>query len=765
MQCWKRYHQEIDDIIGGRSGGRPPVWVRWVDRTEQAGKDEVAPERQRIDLIPYLRQVSSTTDVHNIEHDEDPARPDEVIESLVCDNCWNRLFADGTFQKAWNDDFCVRPNSGDHGGFSYCTTRSEVFKSYVAGCQWCSLLETHFGGRLLRLDPRFVHTIYVGTIPASQNSIPRGCSAPLPKGARNLQISINGTTSSYLTYTTSDDNASKYVPARNLVLQVGSSRAIQLVLECMQRCIKTHSQCPTPRQAELPTRIIDCSDIEKPKIMLGHGRRGRYAALSYVWGGPQFRSTTSNIDKLLRDGIDRHVLSQTITDAIDTTHNLGIPYLWVDALCIIQDSEVDKATEIGRMRAVYHNAHVTIIAASSARAADGFLQDRMSPPHTRLPFRCPNGRLGTFSLVHDVHNEKEDLEPVDTRGWCLQERLLSPRALIYTKTTLQFECQMETVNVGGAVCPPSRVHRLPQEIFSASLAPDAHFSVDDGVDVLEETWQAVVMDCARRDVTDPMDKLVAFAGLAEQFQLARRGDEYLAGLWRRSLCRDILWKRHKRRVRPMPKDYRAPSWSWAATDGEIMVFNGLAGPRFDIRISCDLCEVVACEVTPASARAAFGGVIAGTLVIRAQMLQINRDQQNPRIVDTFDLGPCTQCVSWTESNCKEDEFPWSSKAFVPAETDDHAINDKQVITAYSACVEWLDADGEETKPTHAIPVGWNEGIGEEKQRMIAGLLVACASTNSAGNECYRRLGYFETKPGILWHFHNDPAHRQLITLV
>lgn len=243
------------------------------------------------------------------------------------------------------------------------------------------------------------------------------------------------------------------------MLQVGSSRSTRLAQQCMERCIRTHAQCPKPQQVELPTRVIDCSDVKKPKLILGGGRRGRYAALSYVWGGPQFCTTTENIHSLVHEGIDNHTLPQTILDAIRTTNSMGIPYLWVDALCILQDSDTDKYTEIGRMRMVYRNAHVTIIAASSAKAVDGFLQDRSAPPHTRLPFHCPDGRLGTFSLLPDAYIESEEAEPVDTRGWCLQERLLSPRALIYTSSTLQFECQMETVNVGGAVCPPSRIQR------------------------------------------------------------------------------------------------------------------------------------------------------------------------------------------------------------------------------------------------------------------------------------------------------------------
>ncbi|KAH7922711.1 HET-domain-containing protein [Leucogyrophana mollusca] len=704
-----------------------------------------------------LRRTRSDGDIRNpVEHVED--HPTSTIHSLVCDPCWERLFTHQSFQKVWNDSLCHHLETGGHSGFSYSTTRSEIFKSSVAGCQWCGLLERDYGKVI---DPRFTHTVHVATILANESKVTRGCSAPMPEGAKNLQVTINDITLSYLTYTAADNNAASYIPARDCMLQVGSPLSTKIALECMDRCINTHPQCPKPCLTPLPTRVIDCSNPRSPKIVFSYGSHGHYVALSYVWGGPQFCATTTNIHTLVQVGIDLGVLPWTITDAINTTHSLGIRYLWVDALCILQDSDSDKDIEISRMRAVYRDAYVTVIAASASKAADGYLQDRSVQAHTNLPFLCPDGQLGTFSLVHDGYSDAA--EPVDKRAWCLQERLLSPRCLIYTSATLQYECQAETANIGGAVCPPNRFHRLPNVTFSPAPLPLTDTNPE--ILVLEAAWRFVLMDYTRRKLTDPADKLVAFAGVAEHF-FAAWGDDYLAGLWRRSLCREILWKRHKSKVLPEPAKYRAPSWSWAATDGDIMAFDGVVGrtsTAFDgvlgrsVRISCDLCEIVGCEVTPQSTRAIFGGVVAGTLRLSAQMLPIERGDRNSRLVDTFDVSSCAECRTWMESDCKEDEFPWSGKAFRPVEIDSDK-DEAQRITAFSACVEWLDSvRGKEDKPTFAIPIGWNEVPGE---RMVVGLLV-----KRVENECYRRLGYFETKPGLLWHFHNDMARRQTITLV
>ncbi|KIJ09860.1 hypothetical protein PAXINDRAFT_102159 [Paxillus involutus ATCC 200175] len=757
MQCRREYYREFVEVGQDRKRDAQR-WIFWATKVDRVRADE-ASQRQRTRFVP--RRVSSDADPNHSTAQADGRPTSDAIRSLVCDACWKRLFTQESFREVWFSHSQPSTEGEGCGVVSYSTTRSEVFQSYVAGCQWCTLLERKFGSRLLRLDPRFVHVVHVRTMPTGECMVRRGCNSRMPDGAKNLQITINGITLSYLTYTPSDDNASSYIPARDFVLQVGSSRSTRLAQQCMEQCIRTHAQCPKPQQVELPTRVIDCSDVEKPKLILSGGRRGRYAALSYVWGGPQFCTTTGNIHSLVHEGIDNHALPQTILDAIRTTNSMGIPYLWVDALCILQDSDTDKYTEIGRMRMVYRNAHVTIIAASSAKAVDGFLQDRSAPPHTSLPFRCPDGRLGTFSLLPDAYIESEEAEPVDTRGWCLQERLLSPRALIYTSSTLQFECQMETVNVGGAVCPPSRIQRLPNEIFTSSASENPSGDAPD----MRDVWRSVLVDYARREVTNPADKLVAFAGIAEQFQIALgEGDEYLAGLWKRNLSSELLWKRHKRRLRPAPKDsHYAPSWSWAATDGEIMAFDAMAGPKFDIPVSCNLCEVVSCEVMPRSVQAPFGGVVAATLTISARVLPVDRDRRNPRIVDTFHVGSCEQCLAWTESDCREDEFPWSDKAFVPAIID--GADGAQYTTAYSACVEWTDVQGNDCHPTFAIPVGWNEGSPSAKQRMIVGILAKRVHDTNIDGECYRRVGYFETKPGLVWHVHNDPAHRRLITLI
>ena len=146
--------------------------------------------------------------------------------------------------------------------------------------------------------------------------------------------------------------------------------------------------------------------------------------------------TTVNMNDMLH-GIPTFTLPQTIQDAITITRKLGLQYLWVDALCIIQDSASDKDKEIAKMDRIYQNSQLTIFAASAEKCQDGFLATRSLrgkfSPSIKLaciPFACPNGASGTVSLRECDSYDIAD-EPLSKCGWALQERVLSSRLLIY----------------------------------------------------------------------------------------------------------------------------------------------------------------------------------------------------------------------------------------------------------------------------------------------------------------------------------------------
>lgn len=187
--------------------------------------------------------------------------------------------------------------------------------------------------------------------------------------------------------------------------------------------------------------MVDCADLARPRLVPTTGERSDYIALSYVWGEDQAHKTTKGNLSAYEQGIDLSCLPATIHDAIYVTHMLGFRWLWVDSLCILQDSDEDKAHEIGRMHLIYRYAHVTIMAGSANGASSGFLQKRPPEDDLALPFICPptfvdcRDELSVAQIqVGQVHlvswwgqMYQKDLGRMATRAWCMQEYLSTLR--------------------------------------------------------------------------------------------------------------------------------------------------------------------------------------------------------------------------------------------------------------------------------------------------------------------------------------------------
>lgn len=187
-----------------------------------------------------------------------------------------------------------------------------------------------------------------------------------------------------------DDPAAPFVPFRHPLYDVAGEMATEQAKQWIQTCQRDHAYYSSHGKYFLPTRVIDVGLGDNTASVKLHitekGETAMYYALSYCWGGVQSHTlSTRNLDAW-KQGIIVAMLPKTLRDAIEVTRRLSIRYLWIDALCIIQESAVDKAQEIGRIRSVYKNAMVTIVAASARGVANGFLSVRESLPSCTLPF-------------------------------------------------------------------------------------------------------------------------------------------------------------------------------------------------------------------------------------------------------------------------------------------------------------------------------------------------------------------------------------------
>ncbi|KAI0655306.1 heterokaryon incompatibility protein-domain-containing protein, partial [Cubamyces menziesii] len=421
----------------------------------------------------------------------------------------------------------------------------------------------------------------------------------------------------------SGDPASQWIKGRILIPHVGAPYAMSMAKACIEECVRTHTECqaitPYPvGTAPLPTRLIDCSNPDCLRIVeTKPGMRGSYVALSYVWGEAQpHRTTKANIANY-KMRIPSTILPQTIRDAVWVTRALRIGLLWIDSICIIQDSEKDIHYELGRMRDVYRHAFLTIDAGSAARVSDGFLQvRRLNPePSACLPFILPShdhrvDQSASNTRVGMTYWVRSD-DPLKFRAWCLQERLLSTRSLVFTSQTLQLRCHTHTQNVGGAYHDGlNDVPRLPEAI----LRPTRHILRGSGEwKEICHRWRNIVGDYTQRSLSNPSDKLVALSALAELFA-PTLGPDYLAGLWRDTLLYDLLWMPRLTSVaRPIQRYTQAPSWSWASFDGGVEFPNRLGSGRV-------LAKVIKCTVKLQNKNLPFGQVAGGSLVLNSRLI-------------------------------------------------------------------------------------------------------------------------------------------------
>jgi hypothetical protein len=346
----------------------------------------------------------------------------------------------------------------------------------------------------------------------------------------------------------------------------------------LTECLNTHyPSCPT-LQAEdahhfFPDRLVDIS-CEQPRLLLTHVEKPsypEYATLSHCWGSKPdfFTLTESNIDELCkRVPVTR--LSKTFQDAILTAQRLGIFYIWIDSLCIIQSgkgSHEDWQKQSTAMESIYANSILNISADRASIGSDGLFIMRDPSKISPISFRW-GARV--VKVVDDDFVRQLITAPLWKRGWVVQERMLSPRVLHFGADQVFWECRhvrfaSETFPLGL----PSRALPVLEEIpFDVSTRPTWG---EEGEDITS-LWHRVLERYTRASLSRPSaDKFVAIGAIAERIAQLNN-DEYYAGFLSRDLPRALLWEVDQDGLTtgtPSTHEYRAPTWSWANIDGPV----------------------------------------------------------------------------------------------------------------------------------------------------------------------------------------------------
>ena len=175
--------------------------------------------------------------------------------------------------------------------------------------------------------------------------------------------------------------------------------------------------------------------------------RAEYTTLSYCWGSSIHLCTTKETLPTFREGIPLDLIPKTLADAIYITRALGIPHLWIDALCIVQDDEEEWQHEAANMFKIYQGSQLTISAVQSRDSSQGcFPFNECNPQNAQVFFRTrPDDSNGHRSIVRVYRGDIRDSTMVDSaissRGWILQEQLLSPRLVFVMQSEVHWHCQ------------------------------------------------------------------------------------------------------------------------------------------------------------------------------------------------------------------------------------------------------------------------------------------------------------------------------------
>ncbi|KAK4196348.1 heterokaryon incompatibility protein-domain-containing protein [Triangularia verruculosa] len=270
----------------------------------------------------------------------------------------------------------------------------------------------------------------------------------------------------------SDAALSGDVTGRTLHPAADSPGAFHQIQTWLNTCQRSHTECDSVPLADadtssitrFPTRLLDVgtNHDKTPFIRLTDRQNamGPYAALSYCWGpeATQLRTLKSNLAEHAT-GINICTMPATLRDAVTATRNLGLRYLWIDALCIIQDDTPDWLREAPQMGLIYQNAHLTIAATGSSSSTGGLFHPRdttTNQPVVELSYQPPGGggrKLRTFFVgPHPPSFDKVVTASVwNSRGWVIQERNLSRRIILFAAGQLFFECIRHSVGEDGLV--------------------------------------------------------------------------------------------------------------------------------------------------------------------------------------------------------------------------------------------------------------------------------------------------------------------------
>lgn len=389
----------------------------------------------------------------------------------------------------------------------------------------------------------------------------------------------------------------------------GSEECIKKIGGWLNTCENEHLRClraPKALQSDAfglltAKRVIDLGNPDNmyPKLVSTGNVVRRWTALSYCWGGRNsFVTTKANVVQR-EESIPWASIPATFKDAMALTHRLGIRYIWIDAVCIIQDSQEDWLAEAEKMGNIYQDARFVIAADGAPNSDSGIFTTRQrhslaidvdlshhQTSHGRQKIFVERGSSQDFTshqpepsqwhtgafLRHSVLESnsralnKRWLNPTLRRAWCFQERLLATRIVHFTAAELIWECKTKIDCECGIRRSSGNTLKQNLDNTLEKLAAPDHAKLASSRITASKMWWNLVTEYSWCNITFRSDRLPAISAMARLFPTL---GTYWEGMWHQELPLSLLWKEEFLEdpdIQPPLQNEKpnAPSWSWAS---------------------------------------------------------------------------------------------------------------------------------------------------------------------------------------------------------
>ncbi|XXG99245.1 hypothetical protein Hte_005582 [Hypoxylon texense] len=446
-----------------------------------------------------------------------------------------------------------------------------------------------------------------------------------------------------------------------LTCSTNGAKSIDVLRKRLKACIglSPEEQQGMNRDHFVPTRLIEVklldSDTQEKSFRVVETRdlsiKPHYLTLSHRWGeNPKLRLLTTN-HKSLHGYMTWDEIPRTYADAFQLALLLGYNYVWVDALCIVQDDTKDWHAQAAEMGDVYRNTDMNIYASASTDENSGIFK-RRDPTLSGITIGAYNwpGMLASYFDLQPTHyatysyHRGRRTSQLGSRGWVLQEEFLAPAVAYFGGHGIFWACHHgaagELSEKDGHACalededgmldPDSMdgygLSIVTKRLFNPrSSTSFAYSGLSQRMKMI--LWRRIIEVYSECDLTYDRDKLSAISGIAQEVGklLGWLASDYMAGMWKPIFLSELLWGGYYRDGVPAgviehPKEYVAPSWSWASLRGPVTLDLTSLGNEEPDRIEY-ISSLLAIHVSRSAN--AFGPVTGGFIVLKSQVWRLD----------------------------------------------------------------------------------------------------------------------------------------------